>query len=344
MGRKATARRRCWPDGTACPTGSPSICIVQAEDRRYLRAGYLAHLLAANRVACEADPSCAYLRRDDSRSEIPPHWRKAFIAADVLNSTSCRAIAWLDSDAVLAGHPSELMNLLRPLKDERQSGGRPVPLQEHDSRYRWPSGSIRPNGIVPHMVISGENDQYRTELGPFNAGVFILANTPVARALLAKWTSAFTDRASFHWHRNASHVEVASTEDGTGAVSGHAWLCEQRTEQGIVEDCDFGGAYYEQGAFVQSVLTDPAFRFYIRLVPWWVLQNHRPRALVHHFLGAPPNKRRYIEQVARFHGGPVSLVADSVPLGKSSGGGGKGAGGGKAQGALRGGRTYSHGV
>ena len=228
-GRKAPSPpRRCWPEGGWCPAGAAALCLVQAEDREMLRTGYLSHLLASNRAACEADDYCTYLRYDDAFSGLPPHWRKVFIATHVLNTTKCRAMAWLDSDAVLAGYPSELTALLRPSKDEWKNGGRPVPLQDRDGRYLWPQQASRPDGLVPHMVIAGDNDQYRTELSPFNAGVFILTNSQMSRNILAKWRSVWVEKAISHWRRNASHSGLASTEDGTGAITGHAWICEQR--------------------------------------------------------------------------------------------------------------------
>ena len=68
-----------------------------------------------------------------------------------------------------------------------------MPLEQaSDRRYSWPAGSSggpaalsRPSDI--HMVVAGEADIYNHNLSPFNAGVWIVANTRLGRALMARW-------------------------------------------------------------------------------------------------------------------------------------------------------------
>ena len=364
------------------------LCVVQAEDRPIGNGtGYLSRLLDSNRAACRAERGCLYLRRDNDFKDIAPHWRKVllcalsvllahssssfwhllqhpeylqvFIVSAVLNSTQplCPAVAWLDSDAVLAGRPAALLELLK------SQPGHYIP-QARDARYTWPEEvkGARPDGAMPHMAASGcatttgakppptashkclpstltcttaralmleslthapyimllptpdlpltrrsENDQYRREASPFNAGVFIVSNTKMGRLIFERWRQVWHELAGTHWQRNHS-----ATHDGQDDKT---WVCLQRdhdpatmAKTGGVTACDFSREFYEQGAFVRYVLTDHAFRHSIRLVPWWVLQNHRPRPLVHHFLGPPGTKRKYLTEVARYHQGPRLLV------------------------------------
>ena len=195
---------------------------MQAEDRPILRdtrgfstnsaSGNLgttgfAELLATNQALCAADANCTYVRHDSAYKNIEPHWRKVFIGSMVLNTTQCPAIAWLDSDSVLGGKPSDLLALLRPHPRSGggggifSSGGAP---EVDDRRYVWPRGSWKPDGSSRpgehfHMVASGEGDLYNHNLSPFNAGVWVVANTKLGRAIMSKWVSVYHEHASRHW-------------------------------------------------------------------------------------------------------------------------------------------------
>ena len=67
--------------------------------------------------------------------------------------------------------------------------------------------------------VAGEGDVYNHNLSPFNAGVWIVANTRLGRALMARWCSVYTETASKYWRR-----------DPKGRHTGQddlSWRCEQ---------------------------------------------------------------------------------------------------------------------
>ena len=143
---------------------------------------------------------------------------------------------------------------------------------------------------------------------PFNAGVWIVANTRLGRALMARWCSVYTETASKYWRR-----------DPKGRHTGQddlSWRCEQpdpRAGGGATRQCDFSKEHYEQGAFVSHVLTQPRFRHAIRLVPWRVLQTAQVHPMVHHFIGPPRTKEKYMKDYLRYRGssqGAVAAAAD----------------------------------
>ena len=291
------------------------LCVVQAEDRplagnRIARnAEGLARLLEHNRLSCAADANCTYLRRDTIFHDIQPHWRKAFIGYDVLNSTNCGAVAWLDSDTALTANPSELLALLRPAE-------RPI-VQARDNRYVWPP-TVQPhvykdigrNGV--HFALAGENDVFHTKLAGFNAGVWIVANTPLGHAIMQAWTNVWWQHASHFWRRDTSKPHTGQDD--------LSWSCYQPDEAhpGKERICDFSREHYEQGAFVKYVMAVERLRRAIRIVPWYVLQNPYPRTLVHHFIGHPPLKERELANFFRYST-PGTLL--SGPAAGSSGGG-----------------------
>ena len=304
---------------------SSSICVVQAEDRPLLRdrssstnsgpVGTMgvAPLLALYKALCEADGSCSYVRHDRAYKEIQPHWRKAFIGSMVLNTTRCPVVAWLDSDAVLGGPPSDLLTLLRPPRAKGDGGSAGNIEQAEDRRYRWPEGlqQLMPRTIKPgeiHMAVAGEGDVYNHNLSPFNAGVWVVANTRIGRALMAQWVRVYNETASKHWVRDPNGKHTGQDD--------LSWQCLQPDERnkGKTRPCDFSKEHYEQGAFVHHVLTHPKFKQHIRLVPWRVLQSPHPRTMAHHFVGPPRQKEKNIKEYWRYRSPP--------------GGGGGGGGGG----------------
>ena len=296
-----------------------SICIVQAEDRPLLRdlatttsngpvgTTGMSGLLETNRLLCQADSNCSYVRHDSAYKEVEPHWRKVFIASHVLNTTRCPAIAWLDSDAVLGDKPSNLLSLLRPVR----AAGTSIE-QATDHRYVWPSGARRPPAISRpseiHMVVAGEGDVYNHNLSPFNAGVWIVANTRIGRALMARWCGVYTETASKYWKR-----DLAGKHTGQDDLS---WQCVQpderpRADKGATRACDFSKEHYEQGAFVQHVLTKAPFVKNIRQVPWAVLQSPHIHPMVHHFIGPPKTKDRYMKDFFKYRGERARVVRES---------------------------------
>lgn len=286
------------------------ICVVQAEDRPLLRdrsgtsecgsvgCTGMARLLADNRALCEADANCSYVRHDSAFKDVEPHWRKVFIGSQVLNTTRCPAIVWLDSDAVLGGPPSDLLSLLRPPRTASLK-------QAEDRRYVWPDG-MRPTQLAKasdvHMVVSGEGDVYNNRLSPFNAGVWVVANTRIGRALMAHWVGVYRERASKHWVR-----------DPRGKHTGQddlSWKCLQPGDRpGQPRECPFSKEHYEQGAFVLHVLSDPRFRHAVRLVPWMVLQNAHIHPMVHHFIGPPRTKAKYLQDYLSYRPSTPSVAA-----------------------------------
>ena len=254
-------------------------------------AAGLARVLEHNRASCEADADCTYIRRDNAFKEIQPHWRKAFVGYEVLNSTRCAAVAWMDSDTAITTRPSELLSLLHPT-------GRPI-VQARDNRYVWPA-DVQPHvhkdvgrdGV--HFVLAGENDVFHTKLSGFNAGVWIVANTPLGHAIMHKWCNAWLQHASRVWRRNTSQPHTGQDD--------LSWSCRIPDEQrpGKMRNCDFSREHYEQGAFVKYVMSEERLRRAIRRVPWYVLQNPYPRTLVHHFIGHAELKERELAQFARY--------------------------------------------
>jgi hypothetical protein len=292
-------------------TSITSLCLVQAEDRPLLRdrttatnsgpvgTTGVAALLATNRALCAADSNCTYVRHDGAYKHIQPHWRKVFVGSHVLNTSRCPAIAWLDSDAVLAGPPSDLLSLLRPRVME--GGGVRVPIEQaEDRRYVWPTGVSRLPMLKSvhdiHFVGAGEGNIWNANLSPFNAGVWIVANTRLGRAIMAKWVAAYTDHAAAHW----SH-DPAGKHTGQDDLS---WRCTEPDKErpGQTRTCGFSKEYYEQGAFVKIVLGERRFRHAIRLVPWHVLQSPHPHPMVHHFIGPPRTKEKYMRDYLPYRG------------------------------------------
>ena len=288
-----------------------AICLVQAEDRPLLRdrststaisaavpgvdrATGLAALLATNRALCEADGNCSYVRHDGAYKEIEPHWRKVFIGSMVLNTTRCPAIAWLDSDAVLGGRPSDLLSLLHPPRGAHLE-------QAEDRRYVWPAG-LHPTPLTKpseiHMVVAGEGDTYNHNLSPMNAGVWIVANTRIGRGLMARWAAVWTETASKHWRRDPQGMHTGQDD--------LSWKCTQPDERSAakaaVRTRDFSKEHYEQGAFVRHLLSHPRYKHAIRLVPWRVLQDPHIHPMVHHFIGPPRAKERLLNDYLRFRG------------------------------------------
>lgn len=292
-----------------------AICVVQAEDRpltgsRVIRnnAG-IARLLDHNRAACNADENCTYIRRDRAFHNVQPHWRKAFITYDILNTTRCGAVAWLDSDAVFAGRPSELLSLLHPNE---------VPIQQaRDLRYEWPDSVKREvhkdvGHDGAHFVLAGENDVFKRELSGFNAGVWLVANTPLGRAIMHTWCNVWLQNASHNWYRDPSKPHTGQDD--------MSWSCSQPDEHNRRRSrhtprCRFAGEQYEQGAFVTHVMADERLRQGIRLVPWHVLQNPHPRTIVHHFLGHPTMKANLLQQFFRYAPQDALLGGSAVGAG-----------------------------
>ena len=302
--------------GERARTFPSALCLVQAEDRPLLRdrttttnsgpvgTTGVAALLAVNRALCEADANCTYIRHDSQYKEVQPHWRKVFIGSHVLNTTRCPAIAWLDSDAVLAGPPSDLLGLFRPPPPRRASAHIE---QAEDRRYVWPAGVQR---LAPlrsaqdiHFVGAGEGNIWNSNLSPFNAGVWLVANTKLGRALMARWVFAYTDHAASHWSRDPGGKHTGQDD--------LSWRCAQPDEDkpGRSRPCDFSKEYYEQGAFVRNVLSTPRFRHAIRLVPWHVLQSPHPHPMVHHFIGPPRTKDKYMREYMPYLGGSQGAAA-----------------------------------
>jgi len=226
----------------------------------------------------------------------------------VLNSTRCAAVAWMDSDTAITTRPSELLSLLHPT-------GRPI-VQARDNRYVWPA-DVQPHvhkdvgrdGV--HFVLAGENDVFHTKLSGFNAGVWIVANTPLGHAIMHKWCNAWLQHASRVWRRNTSQPHTGQDD--------LSWSCRIPDEQrpGKMRNCDFSREHYEQGAFVKYVMSEERLRRAIRQVPWYVLQNPYPRTLVHHFIGHAELKERELAQFARYST-PGTLLGSSDASEESS--------------------------
>jgi hypothetical protein len=292
------------------PRRGGGLCLVQAEDRPILRdtdswstneaSGSLGtmgfkKLLDTNRLLCEADANCTYVRHDSKYKDVQPHWRKVFIGSMVLNTTRCPVVAWLDSDSVLAGPPSDLLALLRPPASEHAGGA--MVEQADDRRYVWPAGVRKLDSVKAgeiHMVGAGEGDMYHHNLSPFNAGVWMVANTRLGRAIMNQWVSVYAERAAAHWKR-----DLSGRHTGQDDLS---WRCVQADEsrRGSTTPCRFSGEHYEQGAFVRHVLSVPRFRHAIRLVPWQLLQGVQPHPMVHHFIGPPRTKSQHITQFMKY--------------------------------------------
>uniref|UniRef100_A0A7S4BP46 Uncharacterized protein n=2 Tax=Chrysotila carterae TaxID=13221 RepID=A0A7S4BP46_CHRCT len=225
-----------------------------------------------------------------------------------MNSTNCPALAWIDSDAQLTCQPSELLGLMRSPS---------VTGEEHlDSRYVWPSGTpkLPPTHEATDdysMAITGENDQFRFNLTPFNAGVWVIANNPAGRAIMDHWTRVYVDSASAFWKppKNAS-----------GTLTESRWTCVHPALPGkAAVQCNFAGEDYEQGAFVRFVLSMPELRYHIRTVPWEILQSSHPHPLVHHFLGPDdtykkPGIHKFAKYLSPRYGGYAAFGDDLLAV------------------------------
>ena len=91
------------------------------------------------------------------------------------------------------------------------------------------------------------------------------------------------------------------TEDSVGA------------KPGATRACDFSREHYEQGAFVHHVLASPRWRAHIRLVPWGVLQTAHVHPMVHHFIGPPRTKEKYLSEYVRYRGPGQGLGTEPAP-------------------------------
>lgn len=159
---------------------------------------------------------CAYVFLNSGYEHMPPYWSKVRIAWDLLRlkfsdseAHLFSGVMWLDMDAVI-------LDLERPI----------------DKLGLDPAKSF---ACAPDPVGLSSS---------FNAGVWLVRNTPAGHGLMAAWLGQYRPDA---WRR------------ADGRWASHS---------------DWAGESYEQGAFVHHVA--PAHAAAIQLLPWEVLQGMSP--------------------------------------------------------------------
>jgi hypothetical protein len=135
---------------------------------------------------------------------MPPYWIKVWLAAKLLKGYA--GVLWLDSDACVYDASITLESLLAPKK----------------SFYMAPDNAIWK--------------------GPFNAGVWLVLNTPTGRRIMREWIAMYDPTI---WQRKPSGK----------------WITSGR----------WAGPAYEQGSFTEVLL--PKYADAIRVFDWKFLQS-----------------------------------------------------------------------
>jgi len=130
---------------------------------------------------------------------VPPYWEKIFIVKDFLPFYSW--ILWLDSDAVIYNMDMEIPGLELPYD----------------------------------FIFTSDPPCWRS---PFNAGVFLVKNTPVGIKILNEWISGYNPK---RWYLKNSK-----------------WYCYG----------EWSGVDYEQGFFVKNIMQK--YKDNIKSLEWYV--------------------------------------------------------------------------
>jgi hypothetical protein len=173
---------------------------------------------------------------DSSMYHMPPYWIKVKLTNDLLKKTlpnghlKYKGVMFIDTDAVIVKPDQTLDEITSKSKDF---------MAASDINY----------------------DLFPNAQSPFNAGVFIVKNTPKAQAIFEDWLTVYEAVKKF-W-----------------VFNGNTWHTNG----------NWAGAYYEQGSFVDQIL--PKHRAIIDLVDKQILQAQyipqieaiRPETFVIHF-------------------------------------------------------------
>lgn len=148
---------------------TPTVCVVQYDNRPIAKLGDLAGLVDETQKRCARDETCKYfdMSQDTMPSSVPVYWAKVFAAREVAQKhPECDWVMWLDTDAHLTG--------------------------------------LRRLGHYVESVATKANYFLYSDDGPwggaaFNAGVWFARTDRRGRALLEEWARTYTDTASFCW-------------------------------------------------------------------------------------------------------------------------------------------------
>jgi hypothetical protein len=138
-------------------------------------------------------------------TDIPPYWRKVAIAKELL--PKYKGVLWLDTDAVIFDSSKSLESLTK-------------------SRHS--------------MFVARDN--WRAKKNHFNAGVWLIKNTPEMNTLMSDWKNLYNKddwlkNSQGNWHTRGNWANIT----------------------------------YEQGSFTQSIL--PKYKKYIKWLPCNILQG-----------------------------------------------------------------------
>lgn len=145
------------------------------------------------------DKNYEFLFITKSIYHIPPYWEKIFIVRDLLPYYSW--VFWLDSDAVIYNMEMEIPGLELPFD----------------------------------FIFTSDPPCWSS---PFNAGVFLIKNTPVSFKILEDWVSGYNPK---RWTFNGSK-----------------WFCP-----GV-----WSGPDYEQGFFVKNIMKK--YEDHIKALDWYI--------------------------------------------------------------------------
>jgi hypothetical protein len=142
---------------------------------------------------------------DSGHTDIPPYWRKVSLVKELL--PKYKGILWIDTDAVIF----DLSKTLDSITTSRHS-----------------------------MFISRDN--WRATKDHFNAGVWLIKNTPEMNTLMSDWEDLYSEK---DWLKN----------------SGGKWHTTGK----------WSNITYEQGSFIKNILIK--YKKYIKWLPCNILQG-----------------------------------------------------------------------
>jgi hypothetical protein len=171
---------------------------------------------------------------DRTDEKVPPYWIKVYEIQKLLSRYDY--VLWIDSDAVFHDTRARLESLSSLLSDEE------FLIISSDSPMGV-FGSLRP--------------------AAFNAGVWMIKNTSIARVFMEDWITSFNPE---RWFLGRDR----------------RWYCDA---------CEWAGKFYEQGAGLELMKSE-RFCDKIVQVDWSVMQSAEPTraSFVLHFSGVDKEK------------------------------------------------------
>jgi hypothetical protein len=185
----------------------------------------------SNRRTCDA-LNIEYVFRDRGPGGVPPYWWKVLVLKELmLERLDVDIFMWLDSDAFL------IPPRIRHRRRVDSAGSRHESRPSQDSEN--PLASLAARFPEADLFIGPDAPMYSMA---FNAGAFLVRNSPRGRALMQRWADLFDPRV---------------------------WI---ETKPGIfMTPGPWAGSAYEQGAFILNLLEEPG----VKRLPYFVFNEVR---------------------------------------------------------------------